>query len=150
VRGHVLERQQWIDRPLESVFEFFSRAENLGRITPSWMHFELRTGGAIQMRSGTRIDYRIKLWGVPMSWRTRIEEWDDGSGFTDVQERGPYRRWEHHHCFSPMAGGTLMSDRVNYCLPIGWIGEAAHGLFVRRALDAVFDYRFTKVGEIHG
>jgi ligand-binding SRPBCC domain-containing protein len=149
VRTHVLERQQWIDQPLGCVFEFFSRAENLARITPPWMHFELRARGPIEMRSGARIDYRIKLWGVPMSWRTRIEKWDNGSGFVDVQERGPYRQWEHHHSFSSMAGGTLMSDRVNYCLPMGLIGEAAHGLGIRRTLDAIFDYRFASVREIY-
>jgi ligand-binding SRPBCC domain-containing protein len=149
VRTHVLERQQWIDRPIFRVFEFFSRAENLAQITPPWMHFELRTPGEIPMCSGTRIDYRIKLSGIPMSWRTRIEAWDSGSGFIDIQERGPYRRWEHHHRFRTMAGGTLMSDCVYYALPFGWVGEAAHWLGVRRTLDAIFDYRFAKVQEIY-
>jgi len=149
VQSYVLERQQWIDRPLDEVFEFFSRAENLARLTPPWMHFDLRTPGPIPMRSGTRIDYRIRLGGVPLSWRTAIEHWEPGAGFVDVQERGPYDFWEHRHQFRALAGGALMTDRIRYRLPFGWIGRLAHALFVRRALDAIFDFRFAQIREIY-
>jgi ligand-binding SRPBCC domain-containing protein len=148
VRTHTLERQQWIGRPLEEVFDFFSRAENLALITPPWMYFDLKTPVPIEMSSGTRIEYRISLLGVPMRWRTLIGHWSPGSGFSDFQERGPYAWWEHHHKFHPMGGGVLMTDRVSYRLPFGWIGLVAHWLVVRRALDAIFDFRFERIEEI--
>lgn len=149
MRIHSLERQQWIELPLEQVVDFFCRAENLALITPRWMHFDLKTPPPIEMRSGTRIDYRISLFGVPMRWRTKITQWRDGSSFIDVQERGPYALWEHFHEFKPMAGGVLMTDRVRYQLPFGWVGLVAHGVAVRRALDAIFDFRFERIRAIH-
>ena len=148
MRTHTLERQQWIGRPLEEVFDFFSRAENLALITPPWMDFDLKTPIPIEMRLGTRIDYRISLIGVPMRWRTLIDRWNPGSGFSDVQERGPYAWWEHRHEFHPMGGGVLITDRVSYRLPFGWIGLVAHWLVVRRALDGIFDFRFGRIQEI--
>ncbi len=148
MRFYRLEREQWIDRPLGLVFRFFSDAENLGRITPPWMDFQLRTPTPIEMKSGTVIDYRIRLAGFPVRWRTRIDRWDARIGFVDVQESGPYRHWEHFHEFEGIGGGVLVKDRVVYGLPLGPLGRAAHAVAVRATLAAIFDYRFTRVREI--
>ena len=144
-----LEREQWIDESPDRVFEFFSRAENLGLLTPPWMHFRILTPTPIRMGAGTRIDYTIRLGGVPLSWRTRIESWQPGLRFVDVQERGPYRLWRHLHEFRPLARGVLMTDRVDYQLPLGALGRFAHAVFVRATLSAIFDYRFQRIREIH-
>ena len=59
----------------------------------------------LEMRAGLEIDHRIRpLLGVPMGWRSRIEAYDPPHGFVDVQVRGPYRRWEHRHTFTPVDG----------------------------------------------
>lgn len=149
MKTYVLERQQWLDRPIEQVFDFFSRAENLATITPPWLGFDLRTPVPIEMRTGARIEYRIKLAGVPVSWRTRIEEWKPGVRFVDVQERGPYRLWEHLHEFDSMGGGVLMRDRVRYALPLGPVGRVVHRLAVHATLHSIFDYRYHRIREIH-
>ena len=148
MRVHRLEREQWIARPLEEVFDFFSRAENLGRITPDWLHFRIRTPLPLEMRAGTRIDYTIRLAGVAMRWRTRITEWKPGRRFVDRQEHGPYALWEHTHRFVPQPGGVWMADEVRYALPLGLAGRLAHALAVRAALAAIFDHRFRRVREL--
>jgi ligand-binding SRPBCC domain-containing protein len=145
---HVLERQQWIDAPLAELFDFFARAENLERITPAWLHFEIRTASPIEMGRDTRIDYRIRLAGMPLRWRTRIEAWEPPSCFVDRQEKGPYRLWMHLHAFEPVGRGVLMTDRVRYALPLGPLGRAAHGLAVRASLAAIFDHRYERIREI--
>lgn len=147
-RVHLLERQQWIARPLSLVFDFFARAENLERITPPWLHFRIQTPTPIPMRAGARIDYRIRLAGMPMQWRTRIDAWEPGERFVDFQERGPYRLWEHSHRFEPLSGGVLMTDRVRYALPLGPLGGMAHALAVRGALAAIFDHRFACIRDL--
>jgi ligand-binding SRPBCC domain-containing protein len=94
------------------------------------------------MRVGALIEYRLRLHGVPVSWLTRIEEWEPGVRFVDAQLTGPYRLWHHTHEFEPDgAGGTLMRDTVRYALPFGPLGEAARRLFVARDLEAIFDHR---------
>jgi ligand-binding SRPBCC domain-containing protein len=148
MQTYLLEREQWIPRPLTEVFGFFARAENLGRITPPWLGFRIRTPLPIEMLVGARIDYTIRLAGLPLRWRTRIDVWEPERLFVDVQERGPYALWEHTHTFVPHAGGVLMGDRVRYALPFGWLGRVTHGLAVRSALAAIFDYRFQLVREL--
>ena len=102
------------------------------------------------MRSGALIEYRIRLAGVPVSWRTCITTWDVPHGFVDEQQRGPYALWHHTHTFRPMAGGVLMGDRVRYALPLGPLGRVANALAVRSALAAIFDYRYRRIVEIFG
>jgi ligand-binding SRPBCC domain-containing protein len=100
-RVHVLERRQRIELPAQQAFEFFGEARNLEAITPHWLGFRVVTPGTIEMRRGTLIDYRLKLHGIPVRWRTRIEEWDPPHRFVDAQLRGPYSLWEHTHEFEP-------------------------------------------------
>lgn len=142
---YVLEREQWLPQPLDAVFAFFSDARNLEAITPPWLGFRIRTPLPIQMREGARIEYTIRLGGVPLRWRTRIAEWQPGKRFVDVQERGPYASWLHEHDFSALGGGVLMHDRVRYALPFGPLGRALHGALVRGLLARIFDYRFARV-----
>ena len=73
MKTQTLERVQVIPRPRSEVFAFFSDASNLERITPPFLRFRIVTPTPIDIREGTLIDYRLGLFGVPFSWRTRIE-----------------------------------------------------------------------------
>jgi ligand-binding SRPBCC domain-containing protein len=151
VSTHVLERVQILARPRREVFPFFADARNLERITPAWLRFRIVTEGDIPMAPGTLIDYRLSLYGFPFSWRTRIEAFEPGRSFVDLQLRGPYRRWHHLHVFEDApGGGTRMTDRVEYELPLGPLGELAHGAFVARALARIFDHRRERVAALLG
>jgi ligand-binding SRPBCC domain-containing protein len=127
-------------QPAEA-FEFFADAFNLEAITPPWLQFALDTPGPIEMRVGTLIRYRMRLHGLPVRWLTRIDAWEPGRCFEDVQVRGPYRVWRHSHTFAEHERGTLMRDRVRYALPLGPLGELAHATLVRPDLRRIFDYR---------
>lgn len=126
--------------PPETVFPFFAAAENLERITPPELAFEIVTPGPIEIAEGTLIDYRLRLFGVPFPWRTRITGWDPPRAFTDEQVRGPYRLWVHTHTFTETADGTRMEDRVRFRLPLGGAGALALPV-VRWQLRRIFDYR---------
>ncbi len=144
----ILRATQRLPFPHERVFEFFSRAENLGAITPPELGFEILTESPIAMRVGTRIDYRIRLHGVPMKWRTLITAWEPPDSFVDVQERGPYALWEHTHRFRPDGPhATVMEDEVRYRLPFGVLGLVALPL-VRRQLRSIFAYRRERVEQL--
>ncbi len=139
---HLLERRQRIARPIEQTFAFYGDARNLERITPPWLGFEVTTPGPIEMGVGTLIEYRLRLHGVPVRWRTRIEVWEPPERFVDVQVRGPYALWEHTHTFEEDGEGTtIIRDRVRYSIPFGPLGNLANRLLVRRDLKQIFDYR---------
>lgn len=103
----------------EEVFPFFSEARNLELLTPDWLHFEVLTPGAVSMEEGARIDYRLRLRGFPLRWRSEITSWEPPVRFVDRQVKGPYRLWEHEHRFEPHGSGCRVLDRVRYAVPGG-------------------------------
>jgi ligand-binding SRPBCC domain-containing protein len=142
---YTLHRELWIPQPLPKVFDFFSRAENLERITPPWMRFRILTPPPIQMKQGATIAYALRVRGIPLRWLTEIERWNPPFEFIDVQAKGPYKIWRHTHRFSEVAGGTSIEDTVQYSLPFGLLGRLAHRLQVARDLSQIFDYRSQRV-----
>jgi len=138
-----------IDRSIGELFEFFSDPRNLERITPAILHFEFITPPPAIVRAGTILDYRIRLYGVPVHWRTRIELFEPPLRFIDVQEKGPYALWRHTHTFRDLGGGnTEMTDHVDYAMPLGPLGEIAYRLFVARSLKQIFDHRETEMARM--
>jgi ligand-binding SRPBCC domain-containing protein len=138
---HRLERTQVVPRPLEQVFEFFARAENLETITPPFLRFAFAGAPPSEMRPGLTISYRLSLFGLPVRWTSLIEIYEPQVRFVDRQTHGPYKLWRHLHEFRAVPGGTEVRDQVDYELPLGPLGQVAHALFVRRTLDRIFAYR---------
>ena len=143
--GHqFLETATELSPPVDEVFAFFSNAENLERITPPELAFHIVTPTPIVITEGTIIDFRLRLFGVPFSWRTRIVQWQPNEQFIDEQIRGPYRSWRHLHTFVQCEYGTKMPDRLEYRLPFRPAGSLALPL-VRRQLDRIFRYRASTI-----
>jgi ligand-binding SRPBCC domain-containing protein len=133
-----VNRSAWIAADIDRVFQFFSQAENLERLTPAFLNFRILTPTPLTMSAGTTIDYRLRLRGVPITWRSEITRWDPPHCFVDEQRTGPYRRWKHTHLFESQHGGTLVTDRVEYAT---WGGALVNALFVEPELRRIFDYR---------
>lgn len=148
-RSHLLQTQQWLPRPPAAVFPFFADAFNLELIMPPELQFHIATPGPICMQVGTLIAYRLRLFGVPFTWLTRIALWEPPHHFIDEQLAGPYRLWVHTHTFSPWAGGTFMTDRVVYQLPLFPLGELALPL-VKLQLQRIFAYRRQIIAQLLG
>jgi ligand-binding SRPBCC domain-containing protein len=146
VRERILRRVQVLDVPIAEAFDFFSRAENLQAITPPLLRFRITSPTPIEMKAGALIEYRLRVHAIPVSWRTRIEEWDPPNGFVDRQIRGPYGLWHHTHCFEELdPGRTRMTDIVRYGHRFGPLGTLGEHMLVRRDLDRIFDYRHDSI-----
>jgi len=145
---HLLHTSMHLSLPRPEVFAFFADAANLEAITPPELRFHISTPLPITMRKDAIIDYRLRLRGIPFSWRTRIAEWEPPLRFVDEQLRGPYALWEHTHTFTTAPdGGTLVQDTVRYQLPLGPLGRLALPL-VRRDLSRIFGYREVRVRQL--
>jgi ligand-binding SRPBCC domain-containing protein len=148
VRTFLFQHEQWIQKPIDEVFNFFADATNLEVITPPWLGFRILSPEPITMRAGARIAYRLRWHHLPLRWVTEIAEWSPPFRFVDVQRRGPYALWHHTHEFAAHEGGTRLRDQVRYALPLGPLGLLMHRLAVGRDVEAIFAYRAKRVTEI--
>ena len=151
--------EKWPQRPVQfrlttelhlpvarsQVFEFFADAYQLEKITPPWLHFSVQTPRPIAMQPGTLIDYRLRLHGLPIRWRTKITAWEPPVRFVDEQLVGPYSLWRHLHTFEETSGGTCCKDQVDYAVPGGAL---VHQLFVKRDVRKIFEFRRQTLAEI--
>ena len=138
VQLHEFQSELWLPLSPEKLFPFFANAANLDAITPPWLHFHIITPPPIVMSEGTLIDYRLRVHGFPLRWRTRINVWQPPNRFVDEQIRGPYRKWVHEHTFEASNGGTLARDVVRYAVPFDFI---THRWLVRPDVERIFRYR---------
>lgn len=143
--ARVLDASQWVPHPLDQVFDFFSRAHNLEKLTPPHLRFRILTPEPIVMREGLIINYRIGLHGIPMPWRSRITRWEPPHAFADFQERGPYRLWDHLHTFAAENGGTRITDRIRFRIPVDFPPVST---FVLGNLTDIFTYRQKVIREV--
>jgi len=146
---HKLYREQQLNCDIQTAWEFFSSANNLSKITPKEMNFIVLTEMTEdEIFEGMIIDYYVSpVFGIKMKWKTEITQVDFQKSFTDFQKKGPYKLWNHHHEFIINDKGVLMKDSVDYELPLGFLGEIAHILFVKKKLEHVFSYRYKVLEE---
>jgi len=133
--------EQYIRRPVDEVFAYFGRAENLQELTPAWLHFKILSVDPNPIRKGTLIRYSLRWRVFPIRWTTEIIEWDPPHRFVDLQLKGPYRLWHHEHRFVAEGDGTRIFDEVQYELPFGFIGSLVHRLKVKQDVAGIFAYR---------
>lgn len=149
---HVLKTVQKIPVSLEEAWDFFSHPKNLAVMTPAYLNLRFtNTLYGEEMYPGQVMTYRVKpLFGIPLFWMTEITHVQPGRFFVDEQRFGPYSLWHHQHHFREIPGGVEMTDLVHYKLPLGFLGDIADKLFVRKQLEGIFQFRFRKVEELFG
>ena len=151
MQQYQLIRQQEVSRPLERIFTFFEKPENLGLITPPSLEFKLLNPSPVEMKLRQIIDYRIRLSGIPMHWQSLISEYNPPYNFADEQQIGPYSYWRHLHQFEQIGSNTRIIDRVIYSLPSYFprpLETTINRLYVAPTLKRIFDYRQRVFAEI--
>ena len=143
----MLHTSQWLPGALPEIFDFFSRPENLQKLTPPHMSFHILTPPPIVMQEELKLDYKLKVHGLPLRWTSLISKWNPPHSFTDKQIKGPYREWTHTHSFSEEGEGTLVEDHIVFKVPGGRLVEK---LVVQKDLASVFSYRHQMLEKIFG
>lgn len=140
---YTLYREQKLTISLDEAWEFFSSPENLKKITPPYMGFEITSKFSNEkMYAGMIIAYIVKpVLNIPLHWVTEITHVKEKEYFIDEQRFGPYKFWHHLHQFRIEGGELIMIDKLNYALPFGTIGKIVHKIFVRKRIEEIFNYR---------
>lgn len=147
-----LIRTQKLPVGKETLWDFISSPHNLKVITPTYMNFRVLSQQILDtMYPGMIITYKVSpLLNIPLDWCTEITQVEHLRYFVDEQREGPYRFWHHQHHIEAIDGGTLMTDIVSYRLPMGLLGRIAHGLFVKKQLEGIFEFRYQKMKSLFG
>jgi ligand-binding SRPBCC domain-containing protein len=168
-----LKTSQWVPFPVELVFAFFANPGNLPHLMPKWQQAKIEStrvipppprpvasDPALRFQSPAAgagseivISFRAFPWfPFRMGWLARIDEFEWNSHFRDVQIKGPFASWDHKHSIAAETRdgvpGTLVSDDLEYSLPLGPLGAIGNALFVRRQMEATFAYRQERLAEI--
>lgn len=140
----------WLPVTLDEAWAFFSRPENLDRITPEDMSFEILSDVAgVEMYAGMIVCYKVRpIFNIPMNWVTEITHVADRKYFIDEQRFGPYALWHHQHHFEEKDGGVLMTDILHYAIPFGPIGRLANAILVDKRVEEIFSYREQVIDQI--
>jgi ligand-binding SRPBCC domain-containing protein len=146
---YTLHCEMWTSRSLRDTFALFEDPYNLAKITPRWLNFVV-TSPKVQMHPGAEIDYTIRWLGIGMKWKTIIRDYTPPARFVDEQARGPYALWRHTHTFVETDNGTLVGDRVEYALPLSFLGRVAHAVMVKHQLLGIFKYRQAEIAKLLG
>jgi len=146
-----LERIQRLPASLSTIWDFISSPDNLKKITPEYMSFEIQGNAPEKMYAGQMIQYIVKpLFQIPLSWCTEITHVKEHCYFVDEQRQGPYALWHHQHHIKAIENGVEMLDIVHYKAPLGFLGTLVTPLIVTPKLNEIFDFRFQKLTEIFG
>lgn len=137
----LFKKFQWVDSPVNEVFNFFSTEKNLEELTPAYLKFKVLAKDTDKIQEGSIIDYKLKIHGVPVKWKTRINKFEHNVSFIDEQLKGPYTKWVHQHDFIPLKSGTLIADKVVYKVPFGFLGKLLVGWFIQNDVNNIFNYR---------
>ena len=144
----VIQRETLIREPLEKVFDFFSNAKNLEIITPPFLKFTILEQSTPEIQKGTVLTYQLKVHGIPIKWKSLIEEWVPNSHFVDTQISGPYKKWHHLHTFESTPEGTAVKDIVHYRVHMGYLGHLLTGKWVRKDVESIFTFRESMIESI--
>lgn len=148
MQDQVFTAEQLVPVPRDAVFALFSEPRNLEELTPPWLRFRIVGRSTEKVEEGTELAYRLRIHGLPVTWRSRIDEWRPNERFVDVQMKGPYAKWHHTHSFHDRGAETLIRDRVLYRLPLGRLGHWLGGRFVASDVKKIFEYRATRTADL--
>ena len=148
MKYYEFKKKQFINLPVNEVFDFFSNPENLEKVTPEYLNFKINTKLPLVMGKGQFFDYQLRVRGIPVKWTSIISFYDPPHCFIDEQIKGPYSSWQHIHTFTEKNGGTSINDFVKYSLPLGYIGQIINSVWVKKDLKNIFKYRRKKIPQI--
>lgn len=144
------QMEQWVPQPVKDIYAFFGESKNLEVLTPEFLKFKVLRQSTEKISEGTRLDYSLRLHGIPIRWQSLIKDWQTNVCFVDIQTKGPYSVWQHTHEFEEKNGGTLIRDKVCFKVPFGAPGDLILTKFIQKDLKKIFNHRKNKIRELFG
>lgn len=134
------------DVSAQQLWDWHQRPGAFERLLPPWAH--MRVVDALPaLEEGAMARFELARFGLRLSWQARHHDVTPGSGFTDTQVRGPFRRWVHTHRFEDAPGGANLHDRIDWDLPLPPLGRWVAGASIRRELSQMLHFRHQRTAD---
>ena len=125
----------------EVAYAWHGRPGALERLTPPWERVDVIEPGA-GIADGSRTVLSVHQGPLRVRWIARHRDVVVGRQFVDEQERGPFTAWSHLHRFEPNGPDACsLTDRIEFRVPLGLMGDAAASLFLAQRLRRLLAYR---------
>lgn len=142
-----LKISELIEAPKADVFEYLT--------TPSHQAFLLSPAISVEVLSpdnpfkrGDEVHFNMTRFGLSQSIRFKIEDLLVGSRITYRQSEGVFRAWTHTMKFEEHSPETtLVTDLVDYQVPMGILGFLADDLILKGDMSRVLRQRLQKAKE---
>src|SRR5437868_3144515 len=141
-------KQSVVIAPIEKVFAFHDRPEAISDLTPPWAGMTVVQPPTNGLQIGSQVILKVSIGPFSKTWIAEHTEYKLNRMFADVQREGPFSYWYHRHLFEAKSpDSTLMTDEIEYKLPVGFLGDLFGHAVVENQLEKAFDFRHCIVAE---
>ena len=143
----IYEKSSLIACDIEELFAFHLDFNNLKAITPKDTKVTMLDPMFVP-KEGDVLRLRATKNFIPSTWEVKIQTIKKPSLLVDVALKSPFKSWVHSHIFTRLEDGVCeLTDRVEYELPFGFIGEL-FDFFIQKELAKMFALRHDVTKEI--
>lgn len=136
----------WFPQSIEKVFEFCTFLENVKKISPPWIKFQLNKENPLKITKDTEFGYTFCIHRLTIKTKAKIVAYKKPYFFADENIKGGFfHKWHHKHYFKTLAGGTLVTDQISYQLPKGL--NLLGSFWAKSDIKKIFDYRHQKMAD---
>lgn len=134
-------KESRIKASAEKVFAFHEAPDAFERLQPPWQKSEV-VQPPTSLEVGTCVILKVKFGPI---WQTLVAEhvaYEPGKMFADELIKGPFAKWHHKHIVTAQGEDEcVLTDDIEYELPLGPLGRLLGGWVARRNLEKLFDFR---------
>ncbi len=144
----VFETSLVLNAPLERVFDFAIRPENIARISPPVLGLRF-VNPPEEYTLGSKFEFKVQAWGTVQTSHFEIVEFDRPNVFVEIQLKGPMKSWRHEHRFASNADGqTVVSNRIEFAPPGGLVGMLVTESKILDSMDDGFYHRHQQLKKL--
>jgi uncharacterized protein (TIGR01777 family) len=134
------DRTLLVPVPRQALHDWHMRDGAFERLGPPWQ--TMRPVRADPVANGSQRIFEVKKGGAWLRWVAEHRDVIAGEQFTDIQQQGPFKRWEHTHRFEALdETQSRLTDHIDYQLPLGVLGRAVAGRGIAGDIDRMFVFR---------
>lgn len=124
--------------PADRLFAWHENPCAIERLTPPWNNVKVIRKD-IGLNPGSEVHLKTYIGPIPVTWVARHTSYQPGKEFSDIQVKGPFARWLHHHRMIPKnKEQSFLEDEVQYQMYAG-LGN----VIAKRSIEQLFHYRHT-------